>query len=197
MTTGQASPERAKLFSDAIFAVIITVLVLDLKPPSAATFRALLPLWPTGLSYVVSYLFIAIVWVNHHHLFGYAAEATPRLIWSNFAHLFSVSLIPFTTEWIADSRLAAAPVALYALVFVLVNITYLALCTEVVDRPAHDDVSHRLQRLLRMRSFITIGGFVVAAIVALRWPVLGMLLICLCLIVYLRPDIPTQKNGNQ
>jgi uncharacterized membrane protein len=197
MTTGQASPERAKLFSDAIFAVIITVLVLDLKPPSAATFRALLPLWPTGLSYVVSYLFIAIVWVNHHHLFGYAAEATPRLIWSNFAHLFSVSLIPFTTEWIADSRLAAAPVALYALVFVLVNITYLALCTEVVDRPAHDDVSHRLQRLLRMRSFITIGGFVVAAIVALRWPILGMLLICLCLIVYLRPDIPTQKNGNQ
>ena len=197
MTTGQASPERAKLFSDAIFAVIITVLVLDLKPPSAATFRALLPLWPTGLSYVVSYLFIAIVWVNHHHLFGYAAEATPRLIWSNFAHLFSVSLIPFTTEWIADSRLAAAPVALYAFVFVLVNITYLALCTEVVDRPAHDDVSHRLQRLLRMRSFITIGGFVVAAIVALRWPILGMLLICLCLIVYLRPDIPTQKNGNQ
>ena len=77
------------------------------------------------------------------------------------------------------------------------NITYLALCTEVVDRPAHDDVSHRLQRLLRMRSFITIGGFVVAAIVALRWPILGMLLICLCLIVYLRPDIPTQKNGNQ
>jgi uncharacterized membrane protein len=197
MTTGQASPERAKLFSDAIFAVIITVLVLELRPPSAATFRALLPLWPTGLSYVVSYLFIAIVWVNHHHLFGYAAAATPRLIWSNFAHLFSVSLIPFTTEWIADSRLAAAPVALYALVFVLVNITYLALCTEVVDRPAHDDVSHRLQRLLRMRSFITIGGFAAAAIVALRWPVLGMLLICLCLIVYLRPDIPTQKNGSQ
>lgn len=58
------------------------------------------------------------------------------MTWSNFAHLFSVSLIPFTTEWIADSRLeAAAPVALYALVFVLVNITYLALCTEVVDRP--------------------------------------------------------------
>ena len=128
-------------------------------------------------------------------MFGYAKEATPRLIWSNFAHLFSVSLIPFTTEWIADSRLeAAAPVALYALVFVLVNITYLALCTEVVDRPAHEDISHRLQRLLRMRSFITIGGFAVAAIVALRWPILGMTLICLYLIVYLRPDIPAVKN---
>jgi len=197
MTTGQTSPDRAKLFSDAVFAVIITVLVLKLNPPHPDTFRALLPLWPTGLSYVVSYLFIAIVWVNHHHLFGYAEEATPRLIWSNFAHLFSVSLIPFTTEWIADSRLAAAPVVLYALVFVLVNITYLALCTEVIDRPAHEDISHRLDRLFRMRSFITIGGFVAAAIIALSWPVLGMVLICLCLIVYLRPDVPTQKNVRQ
>ncbi|MGA9361951.1 MAG: TMEM175 family protein [Mycobacterium sp.] len=195
MTTRQTSPDRAELFSDAVFAVIITILVLKLNPPHPDTFGALLPLWPTGLSYVISYLFIAIVWVNHHHLFGYAKEATPRLIWSNFAHLFSVSLIPFTTEWIADSRLeAAAPVALYALVFVLVNITYLALCTEVVDRPAHEDISHRLQRLLRMRSFITIGGFAVAAIVALRWPILGMTLICLYLIVYLRPDIPAVKN---
>ena len=195
MTTRQTSPDRAELFSDGVFAVIITILVLKLNPPHPDTFGALLPLWPTGLSYVISYLFIAIVWVNHHHLFGYAEEATPRLIWSNFAHLFSVSLIPFTTEWIADSRLeAAAPVALYALVFVLVNITYLALCTEVVDRPAHEDISHRLQRLLRMRSFITIGGFAVAAIVALRWPILGMTLICLCLIVYLRPDIPAVKN---
>ena len=195
MATRQTGPDRAKLFSDAVFAVIITILVLKLNPPHPDTFGALLPLWPTGLSYVVSYLFIAIVWVNHHHLFGYAEEATPRLIWSNFAHLFSVSLIPFTTEWIADSRLeAAAPVALYALVFVLVNITYLALCTEVVNRPAHEDISHRLHRLFRMRSFITIGGFVAAAIVALRWPILGMTLICLCLIVYLRPDIPAVKN---
>jgi TMEM175 potassium channel family protein len=195
MTTRQTGPDRAKLFSDAVFAVIITILVLKLNPPHPDTFGALLPLWPTGLSYVVSYLFIAIVWVNHHHLFGYAEEATPRLICSNFAHLFSVSLIPFTTEWIADSRMeAAAPVALYALVFVLVNITYLALCTEVVNRPAHEDISHRLHRLFRMRSFITIGGFVAAAIVALRWPILGMTLICLCLIVYLRPDIPAVKN---
>lgn len=175
--------------------MLITVLVLELKPPTAYSFTALLPLWPTGLSYVVSYLFIAIVWVNHHHLFGYAQEATPRLVWSNFAHLFSVSLIPITTEWIADSRLAAAPVALYASVFVLVNITYLALCFELVDRPARDDVTQRMRRLLRMRSFVTIGIFATAAVVALWWPVVGMALICLCLVGYLRPDAPTLKNA--
>jgi TMEM175 potassium channel family protein len=190
----QASPDRVSLFSDGVFAVIITILVLELKPPSAHTFTALLPLWPTGLSYAASYVFIAIVWVNHHHLFRYAEVATPRLVWSNFAHLFSVSLIPFTTEWIADSRLAAAPVALYAAIFVLVNITYVALCLEAVDRPAHEGVPQRIRRLLQMRSFITIGVFAAAGLVALAWPVVAMALICLCLITYLRPDIPRMNT---
>ncbi len=194
MAARETTPERVRAFSDGVFAVIITILVLELKPPSAHGFSALLPLWPTGLSYVVSYLFIAIVWVNHHHLFGYAEVATPRLVWSNFAHLFSVSLIPFTTEWIADSRLAAAPVAVYASVFVLVNVTYLALCWEAVDRPAHEEISARVRGMMRMRSFITVGIFVTAALVALKWPVLAMLLICLCLIGYLRPDIPDRTN---
>jgi uncharacterized membrane protein len=112
MAERRTGPERLSAFSDAVFAVIITVLVLELRPPNADTFSALLPLWPVGLSYAVSYLFIAIVWVNHHHLFTHAEQSTPRL----------VSLIPFTTEWIAESRLAAAPVATYAAVFVLVNI---------------------------------------------------------------------------
>ncbi|MCA2262011.1 DUF1211 domain-containing protein [Mycobacterium marseillense] len=184
-----------RAFSDGVFAVIITILVLELRPPSAHGFSALLPLWPTGLSYVVSYLFIAIVWVNHHHLFNYAQAATSRLVWSNFAHLFSVSLIPFTTEWIADSRLAAAPVALYAAVFVLVNVTYLALCWEAVDRPAQEDVSSRMRKMLQMRSFITLGVFVTAALVALRWPAVGMALVVLCLVGYLRPDIPQRKKA--
>ena len=194
MAVRETAPDRVRGFSDGVFAVIITVLVLELRAPSAHSFGALLPLWPTGLSYVVSYLFIAIVWVNHHHVFRYAEAATSRLVWSNFAHLFSVSLIPFTTEWIADSRLAAAPVALYASVFVLVNVTYLALCWEAVDRPTHEDVSARMRRMMRMRSFLTIGVFVTAALVALRWPAIAMLLICLCLIGYLRPDIPERKN---
>lgn len=194
MVTRKANPDRVRAFSDGVFAVLITVLVLELRPPKAASFSALLPLWPTGLSYVVSYLFIAIVWINHHHLFNYAEEATPRLVWSNFAHLFSVSLIPFTTEWIADTRLSGPPVAMYASVFVLVNITYLALCIEAVDRPAHEDIPGRIRRLLRMRSFITIFGFAAAALMATSWPIVAIVVICLCLVVYLRPDLPGPKG---
>jgi uncharacterized membrane protein len=119
-----ATPERLSAFSDAIFAVLITVLVLDLRPPELPTHKALLLLLPTWLSYAVSYLFIAIVWTNHHHLMRYATTATPRLMQFNFAHLFSVSLLPLSTAWMAVSELAPQPVSFYAAVFFLVNATY-------------------------------------------------------------------------
>src|SRR5215471_21014393 len=110
----KATPERLGTFSDGVFAVIITIMVLDLWSPPQPTLAALLPLWPAALSYAVSYLFIAIVWVNHHHLLRFAEHATSRLIWVNFAHLFTVSLVPFSTAWVADTRLAAVPVSVYA-----------------------------------------------------------------------------------
>jgi TMEM175 potassium channel family protein len=115
----RATPERLSAFSDGVFAVLITVLVLELRPPELPTFKAFLLLWPTWLSYAVSYLFIAIVWTNHHYVMRYATEATPRLLWFNFAHLFSMSLLPLSTAWMAVSRLAPQPVAFYATVFFL------------------------------------------------------------------------------
>jgi len=123
----RATTERLSAFSDGVFAVLITVLVLELHPPEAPTFKAVLALWPTWLSYAVSYVFIAIVWINHHYLMRYASEATPLLLWFNFAHLFSMSLLPFSTEWMAVSRLAPQPVSFYAAVFFLVNATYISL----------------------------------------------------------------------
>ena len=95
MPHAKRTPERLSAFPTEVFAVLITILVLELRPPSIPTFESLLSLWPTWLSYAVSYLFIAIVWVNHHHLMHYATEATPRLMWFNFAHLFSDHCFPF------------------------------------------------------------------------------------------------------
>src|SRR6266849_8501412 len=90
----RATPERLSTFSDGVFAVLITVLVLELRPPEHPTFKALLLLWPTWLSYGVSYLFIAIVWTNHHYLMRFAQSAKLKLMWANFAHMFAVSFIP-------------------------------------------------------------------------------------------------------
>jgi uncharacterized membrane protein len=189
-----ATPERLSAFSDGVFAVLITVLVLELRPPELPTFKALLLLWPTWLSYAVSYLFIAIVWTNHHHLMRYATEATPRLLWFNFAHLFSVSLLPLSTAWMAVSKLAPQPVAFYAAVFFLVNATYIFLIWELIDRAPVDDVLPKVRRIMRVRSIATLCLFAAAAVVALRYPLVGLGLCCCCPIVYLKPDAPGAES---
>ena len=183
----RARPERLSAFSDGVFAVLITVLVLELRPPELPTFKALLLLWPTWLSYAVSYLFIAIVWTNHHYLMRFASEATPRLLWFNFAHLFSISLLPLSTAWMAVSRLAPQPVAFYAAVFFLVNATYVALLWELIR--AHE-VSPVARRIMRFRSLTTLCLFGVAAVVALKYALVGLGICICCLIVYLKPDPP-------
>ncbi len=178
------------MFSDGVFAVLITVLVLDLRPPDLPTFKALLSLWSTWLSYSVSYLFIAIVWANHHHLMHYATEATARLMWFNFAHLFSVSLLPLSTAWMAVSKLAPQPVAFYAAVFFLVNATYISLIWELIERTPVTEVSQRERRIMRFRSIATLCVFGAAAVVAVKYPLLGLGMCICCLIVYLKPEAP-------
>jgi TMEM175 potassium channel family protein len=184
----RATPERLSAFSDGVFAVLITVLVLELRPPELPTFKALLLLWPTWLSYAVSYLFIAIVWTNHHHLMRYATEATPRLLWFNFAHLFSVSLLPLSTAWMAVSKLAPQPVAFYAAVFFLVNATYICLTWELIHRNPDIEVPSTVRRIMRFRSITTLCLFGMSALVALKYPLVGLGICICCLILYLRPD---------
>ena len=158
----RATPERLSAFSDGVFAVLITVLVLELRPPEQPTLEALLALWPTWLSYAVSYLFIAIVWANHHYLLRYATEATPRLLWFNFAHLFSMSLLPVSTAWMAVSRLSPLPVAFYAATFFVVNATYIALIWELVgSSPAA--ITSKVRTIMRARSLVTLCVFAAAA----------------------------------
>jgi uncharacterized membrane protein len=177
-------------FSDGVFAVLITVLVLDLRPPDLPTFHALLQRWPTWLSYAVSYVFIAIVWVNHHYLIRFAEVVTPRLMWINFAHLFSVSLLPLSTAWMAVSELAPQPVAFYAAVFFLVNATYILLIRELIDRDDLESVSPALRRSMRRRALATLCLFGGSAAIALKYPVIGLAICCACLVAYLKPDAP-------
>ncbi|MBC9032201.1 DUF1211 domain-containing protein [Sphingomonas sp. JC676] len=184
---GKATPERLNAFSDGVFAVLITVLVLELRPPELPTFKALLALWPTWLSYAVSYVFIAIVWINHHYLLRYANRVTPRLMWFNFAHLFSMSLLPLSTAWMAVSALAPQPVAFYAAVFFLVNLTYLLLSWELIDRnPVKADP--RVRGAIRLRGITTLCLFGAAALIALKYPIAGLGLCIFCLGFYLKPN---------
>src|SRR5262245_30463399 len=195
MTDRGTPTERLVGFTDAVFAVIITIMVLDLKPPAEAKLSALLPLWPTALSYAVSYLFVAIIWINHHRLLLFAHEATAKLVWWNFAHLFMTSLIPFSTAWIADTRLAAGPVLFYAAVFVMVNIAFLGYQQEALSQATDNEVSPTTRRNTRVRALITLGIFATATCVAYWSPWFGFALVCCVLLIYLRPRVPGEGSG--
>ena len=115
---------RLEAFSDGVLAVIITIMVLDMKPPQGATLAALRPVTPIFLSYVLSFVFIAIYWNNHHHLLHAIERVNGATLWANLHLLFWLSLVPFTTAWMGDDHFASWPVALYGIVLLLAAIAY-------------------------------------------------------------------------
>jgi uncharacterized membrane protein len=183
-----STAHRLAGYSDAVFAVIVTVMVLELRAPDEASFSALWPLWPTVVSYAVSYLFIAIIWINHHYLMRLVGSPTLRLIWINFAHLFLVSFLPFATAWVARTRLASAAVVSYAGLFVCVDIAYNAFEHDVLRRASTAHVPERTRRTARRRSLIVLAVFMAAMLVAFIVPRLGFGLVCAGLLLHLRPD---------
>jgi uncharacterized membrane protein len=136
----------------------------------------------------VSYLFIAIIWINHHHLMRFVGPPTLGLIWINFVHLFMVSLLPFATAWAARTRLASAPVVLYAGLFVCVDVAYNVFEHQVLARADTTRVSAGMRRMARRRSLFVLTGFATAMLVAAVAPRLGFGLICAALILHLRPE---------
>src|SRR5512147_700614 len=147
MPDDNITAHRLAAFSDALFAVIVTVMVVKLKAPNQPAFSALWPLWPTAISYAVSYLFIAIIWINHHHLMRFVGPPTLGLIWINFVHLFMVSLLPFATAWVARTRLASSAVVFYAGLFVCIDIAYNVFEREVLAYADAAQVPQRTRRL--------------------------------------------------
>ena len=136
---------RLEAFSDGVIAIIITIMVLELKVPHAeglgegakweeATIAALRPLVPVFISYVLSFVFVAIYWNNHHHMLHASKLVNGPILWANTHLLFWLSLVPFVTAWMGENRFAAAPVALYGVVLLMCAIAYTILARVLVRR---------------------------------------------------------------
>ena len=184
---------RLVAYSDAVFAVIVTIMVLELRAPDQPAWSALWPLWPTAISYAVSYLFIAIIWINHHYLMRFVGPPTLRLIWINFAHLFLVSLLPFATAWISRTRLASFPVALYAGLFVCIDVAYNIFEREILFHADTGHIAERTCRMARRRSLVVLAIFTTAMLSAFVAPRLAFGLICGALIFHLWPEPPGRR----
>jgi uncharacterized membrane protein len=118
------SKNRLEAFSDGVIAVIITIIVLELKAPHGENVDALAPLVPVFLSYVLSFVYVGIYWNNHHHMLHATERVTGPILWANLHLLFWLSLIPFTTAWMGDNHFAAAPSALYGAILLMAAIAY-------------------------------------------------------------------------
>jgi uncharacterized membrane protein len=195
MNEEREAANRLAAYSDSVFAVIVTIMVLDLRAPEQAEFSALWPLWPTAVSYGLSYLFIAIIWINHHYLMRFVGAPRLRLIWINFLHLFVVSLLPFATAWVARTRLASSPVMFYAALFVCIDMAYNAFERDVLAHAI--EVSGDTKRLARRRSLGALATFVVAMLVAVPAPRLGFGLIFGALLLHLRPDVSGWRRSTR
>ncbi|SAK44266.1 hypothetical protein AWB79_00798 [Caballeronia hypogeia] len=190
MNDPDANLDRFSALSDGIFAVIITIMVLARKVPTRNDGRALLELWPDLVSYVVSYAFIAVVWLNHHDVFKHAESLTSLLAWSNFANLCWISLIPFTTAWLASSRVANVPSTAYAAVFLLVELTYMVLMYESFrQRPTSDAATLDQRRMQWIRAWVMVALFAFAGLAFFLPALVRMGLLGAFLILHTKPDL--------
>jgi len=126
---------RLEAFSDAVIAIVMTIMVLELAPPHGATVEDLVPLWPVFLAYVLSFTILAIYWNNHHHLLQAARTVSGRVLWANMLLLFSLSLIPFGTAWIGEAAFASIPMAVYGVILLASAFAYYVLVRALIAVP--------------------------------------------------------------
>jgi len=129
---------RLEAFSDGVLAIIITIMVLELRVPHAVELAALKPVLPVLLSYVLSFIYVGIYWNNHHHLFQATEQISGGILWANLHLLFWLSLFPFTTAWIGESHVAAIPTAIYGFVLLMAAIAYYVLERTIIAKQGRE-----------------------------------------------------------
>lgn len=131
---------RIEAFSDGVIAIIITIMVLELKPPHGTDFFDFLPLIPKFLSYLLSFVYIGIYWNNHHHLIHSIKKVTGKILWANLHLLFWLSLVPFTAAYLGENHLAILPVILYNFVLLMSGIAYYILSMVIINVNGKDSL---------------------------------------------------------
>jgi uncharacterized membrane protein len=134
---------RLEAFSDGVIAIIITIMVLELKVPHETRISALMPILPVFLSYVLSFIYLGIYWNNHHHMLHATHRVSGGVLWANLHLLFWLSLFPFTTAWMGENHFEATPTAVYGFVFLMAAIAYYILQRSIIRNEGPDSTLAR------------------------------------------------------
>ena len=183
---------RFEAFSDGVIAIIITIMVLEIKVPHGEGLEILAPLIPVVLSYVLSFVYLGIYWNNHHHLLHATQKVTGAMLWANLHLLFWLSLIPFTTGWMGENHFAAAPSALYGVVLLMAAVAYWILQQLIIASQGPDSILKK-----------AIGGdwkgklspllYVAAILLAFWWGWISLALYVIVALIWLIPDRRIEK----
>jgi uncharacterized membrane protein len=184
---------RMEAFSDGVLAVIITIMVLEIKPPHGTDLNDLRPLLPVFLSYVMSFVYVGIYWNNHHHLLHATQHVTGGVLWANLHLLFWLSLTPFATDWMGENHFAPWTVALYGMVLLFAAIAYTILTTTLIAHHGKDSIlASSIGRDTKGKISVVI--YIAAIPLSFRWPLVACALYALVGIMWLVPDPRIEKK---
>ncbi|WP_342619955.1 TMEM175 family protein [Rhodoferax sp. GW822-FHT02A01] len=185
---------RLEAFSDGVIAIIITIMVLEIKVPHGEELADLQPLWPIVLSYVLSFVNVGIYWNNHHHLLHATRHVNGGILWANLNLLFWLSLMPFATAWVGENHFAATPMALYAADLLMCAISYTLLQVCIIKAHGSESllsqaVGHDLKGKISMAFYLS-----AVPLALLGLPMLAGVLILAVALIWLIPDRRIEKK---
>jgi uncharacterized membrane protein len=183
---------RLEAFSDGVMAVIITIMVLEMKPPHGAELSDLMPLLPKFLSYILSFIFVGIYWVNHHHFMHAIKHVSGGLLWANNHMLFWLALIPFTTAWMGENHFASLPVFVYGINLLACAISY-NICTKVVVSQEGPDSAMAKAIGKDKKGKISLALYLASLPIAFYAPFVSCILFGIVSLLWLVPDRRIEK----
>jgi uncharacterized membrane protein len=184
---------RMEAFSDAVIAILITVMVLELRTPDGTTWSALHQVLPVLLTYVLSFVFLGIYWNNHHHMLLLTSEVGGMVLWANLHLLFWLSLVPFTTAWMGENHFAETPVVVYGIVLLAAGVAYFALQTAIIRKQGSDStLAAALGRDMKGKASPVIYAAGIALAFVNRW--VGLALYVVVALMWLIPDRRVERK---
>ncbi len=178
---------RLEAFSDGVIAILITIMVLELRPPEGTDLAALQPLVPVFISYVISFVYLGIYWNNHHHLLQATKVVDGRSLWANMFLLFWLSLVPFATAWMGEGGFAPVPTALYACILLAAALSYSLLVSTLRHVPGQADTVRQASGVDR-KGLASLAIYATAVVVALVAPLVALAMYVVVAIIWFIPD---------
>lgn len=187
------SKSRLEAFSDGVFAIIITITVLQMEVPKGADWNSLKSVLPLFLTYIFSFTMVGIYWNNHHHLFQVVNKVNGRVLWANLHLLFWLSLFPFATGWVGNNHLSQLPVMVYGIILMMASISYAILLWAIIRIEGKDSFIAKVVKEDRKGNLSTLLYFV-ATLLTFVNPVISIAILVLVAIIWFIPDRRIEKN---